>query len=253
MNAFEVWDRDVQPAFEQPLAQPDGSLYSVARYRGQFASRMPLTHFPFDSQKLIIEFEDNTSPSTSLVYVPDKAAITVNPEIKLTGYKIGEPVLQIADNPYTTTFGELNLKEPTPYSRVTLTIPIARPNLVYGIKVILPIFLVAACGALVFWMHPDLADGRIGLGITSLLTLVALQLPTNAHLPDVDYLIMTDAMFFIAYLFTLASLAQVVRSSWMSHQGRTAEAIRHDRRAFWVLGGLLSLAFSGTMVWMLTH
>jgi Neurotransmitter-gated ion-channel transmembrane region len=238
MNAFQAWDKSESPVYDQPQLLQDGSHYMATRYRGQFSSKMPLVKYPFDSQKLFIDIEDNGLGAGSQIYVPDNVPVAINPKIQLSGYVIGSPTLTIAANPYPTNFGDTNIKALEPYSRATLTIPIARPTVTFGIKVILPILLVAACAALVFWLHPSLVDGRIGLGITALLTLVALQLTTNDKLPDVDYLLMIDGLFFLAYIFVIACLGQVVRSSWLTHAGNDTAAIAQDRMTFLVLGGL---------------
>jgi hypothetical protein len=68
-------------------------------------------------------------------------------------------------------------------------------------------------------------EGRLGLGITALLTLVALQLTSGASLPDVDYLTMLDKMFLLAYLFIIITLGRVVLTSWHGTDKRTETAI----------------------------
>jgi hypothetical protein len=79
----------------------------------------------------------------------------------------------------------------------------------------------------------------MGLGITALLTLVALQLTSGATLPDVDYLMMIDKVFLLAYLFIILSLARVVWTSW---RGADAEAEASIARGdhLWV-GALLAI------------
>jgi Neurotransmitter-gated ion-channel transmembrane region. len=74
--------------------------------------------------------------------------------------------------------------------------------------------LIVICAALVFFVRPHYVEGRIGLGITALLTLVALQLTSSATLPDVDYLMMLDKIYLFAYVFIIAALARVVLMSW---------------------------------------
>jgi hypothetical protein len=76
-------------------------------------------------------------------------------------------------------------------------------------------------------------EGRIGLGITALLTLVALQLTSSAALPDVDYLMMLDKAYLLAYVFIIVSLARVVATSWQGAEPSAEGAIaRADR--IWV-------------------
>jgi hypothetical protein len=249
MNAFQVWDASVVPLYDAPLRLNDGSYYMATRYRGQFSSKMPLVKYPFDTQTLYVEFEDNSFGLSTQGYVSDLVPVTLNPDIRLSGYAIQQPVLYVKNHSYNTAFGNTDIKKNETYARGVLTIPIARPNVTFGIKVILPIFLVAACASLVFWLHPSLADGRIGLGITALLTLVALQLTTNDKLPEVDYLMMIDGLFFMGYMFVIACLGQVVRSSWLTHAGNDAAAIRQDRAVFVVLAVVYVVASAGFM-WM---
>ena len=250
MNPYQLWGHINTPLYEAPQDLPDGWKYTAIRYQGQFNSKLPLEKYPFDKQSLVVEFEDNSSGSNALKYVPDANPITINPELTLPGYLLDKPTLTIVDKPYPTNFGDTRLTELEPYSRVTVTVPVHRPWITYAIKVILPIFLVAACAALVFFIQPSFVEGRIGMGITALLTLVALQLTSNSQLPEVDYLMMIDMLYIAAYLFVIASLAQAVRTSWHTESSETSRAVASDRFAFkylgsaYLIGSLAILLFS---------
>jgi Neurotransmitter-gated ion-channel transmembrane region len=252
MNPFQLWGHIATPLYEEPQTLPDGTKYMAIRYQGQFNSKLPLEKYPFDDQSLIVEFEDNSAGTTKQIFVPDANAVTLNPEMTLPGYILGTPTLNIVSKPYPTNFGDTSLTELEPYSRVTIAVPVHRPTVTYAIKTILPIFLVVICAALVFFIHPSFVEGRIGMGITALLTLVALQLTTNSQLPEVDYLMMIDMLYFVAYLFVIASLAQVVRTSWAAHRGDDARAIKLDRRAFNVLAFIYLASTIGIMAYTLS-
>ena len=232
MNPFQLWGHIPTPLYSEPQSLPDGSKYMAIRYQGQFNSKLPLEKYPFDTQNLIVQFEDSSSGANKQIFVPDTEPVTLNPEMTLPGYILGKPTLTIQSRPYPTNFGDTSLTTLEPYSRVTFDVPVHRPSLTYAIKIILPIFLVVICAAFVFFIHPSFVEGRIGMGITALLTLVALQLTTNSLLPEVDYLMMIDMLYFAAYIYVIASLGQVVRTSWAAHRGDDAKAIRQDRRAF---------------------
>ena len=242
MNPFQLWGHISTPLYEAPQDLPDGSKYTAVRYQGQFNSKLLLEKYPFDTQHLIIEFEDNSAGAETQNFVPDVNAITINPEMSLPGYIIGKPTLAVVAKPYPTNFCDTRLTKLEPYSRVTVMVPVHRPWVTYAIKIILPILLVVACAALVYFIHPSFVEGRIGMGITALLTLVALQLTSNSQLPEVDYLMMIDMLYIAAYLFVIASLAQVVRTSWAAHRGEDLKAIANDRTAFRYLGGTFMLS-----------
>jgi hypothetical protein len=235
MNPFQLWGHIPTPLYEEPLALPDGSFYMAFRYQGQFNSKLPLEKYPFDNQSLVVEFEDNSVGASRQIFVPDTNAVTMNPEMTLPGYVLGVPTLTVSSKPYPTNFGDTSLAALEPYSRVTFAVPVHRPTVTYAIKIILPIFLIVICGALVFFIHPSYVEGRIGMGISALLTLVVLQLTTNSQLPEVDYLMMIDMLYFVSYIYVVAGLAQVVRTTWTAHSGETAVAVRQDRQAFYIL------------------
>jgi hypothetical protein len=237
MNPYQLWGHIPTPLYEEPQDLPDGSKYMAIRYQGQFNSKLPLEKYPFDNQNLIVEFEDNSVGATSQIFVPDENPITLNPEMTLPGYIIGAPVLTVTSKPYPTNFGDTSLTELEPYSRVTFSVPVHRPWVTYSIKVILPIFLVVACAGLVFFIQPTYVEGRLGMGISALLTLVVLQLTTNSQLPEVDYLMMIDMLYFAAYLYVVLVLAQAVRTTWAAHEDEVAIAVAQDRRAFWLTTG----------------
>ena len=99
-----------------------------------------------------------------------------------------------------------------------------------AIKIFLPIVLVVMCAVLVFFVKPKEIGARIGLGITALLTLVALELTSSGSLPDVDYLMMLDKVFLLAYLFIIVAIARAVATSWRGHEANAEKAItRNDR------------------------
>jgi len=97
-----------------------------------------------------------------------------------------------------------------------------------SIKTFLPILLIVICAALVFFVHPRHVSSRIGLGITALLTLVALELSSSASLPDIDYLMMLDKVFLLSYLFIIVAISRAVTTSWHGAEAKAEKAISRD-------------------------
>jgi len=244
MNRYNPDDHLRTELYDEPKQMPDGTVYSIIRNQGRFSTKFPLEHYPFDTQSLMVEMEDTVSGVGTQIYVPDrKSAVTINPDITLPGFKVGKPVMQIATKTYPTDFGDLADPEATSYSRVSLSVPVTRPLLAMSIKTFVPIGLIVVCAALVFFVRPHYVEGRMGLGITALLTLVALQLTSGAALPEVDYLMMLDKIYLLAYFFIIISLAHVVATSWRSADPKAEASIsRGDRIWVSVLLGSYLLA-----------
>jgi hypothetical protein len=238
MNAFDPADHVRTPLYDAPQEMPDGSLYMVVREQGKFSAKFPLQKYPFDRQQLAVAMEDTVNPAAGLVYVPDLKAgapVSLSEGIKLPGFNIGLPKLTVEAVPYKTNFGDLSQPAETAYSRALFTVPVARPWLATGMKVFLPVALILLCAGMVFYVHPAYIEGRLGVAITALLTLVALQLTTASALPEVDYLLLTDKVFFLSYLFIIATLMRIVRASALVHAGNYEAVRTGDRRALLIL------------------
>lgn len=236
MNRFASDDNLREALTEPPDELPDGSRYSIIRYQGLFSTKFQLAEFPFDTQSLTVIMEDTLEGEATQIYVADGAnPVKVNPVITLPGFAVGKPSMDVTTYTYATNFGDPTVAEAEPYSRVTVSIPVSRPALAMSVKTLIPIALIVACALLVYFVRPVYVEGRIGLGITALLTLVAIQLTATASLPDVDYLLMLDKIFLLAYLFIIVALARVVTTSWLG-EDREQAVKAADRR--WALGTL---------------
>ena len=244
MNRYASDSNIRDELYDKPKPMPDGSVYSIIRYQGQFSTKFQLEKYPFDTQELVVVMEDTVSAADAQIYVPDEnGGVTINPDITLPGFKVGKPELRVVERAYPTNFGDLAEPEATDYSRLMLTIPVTRPIVAMSIKTFVPIGLIVVCAALVFFVRPRYVEGRIGLGITALLTLVALQLTSSASLPDVDYLMMIDKVYLLAYLFIILALVRVVMTSWQGADPEAEASIsRHDRIWVGVLLGAYLLA-----------
>jgi hypothetical protein len=236
-----------QSLYDPPKAQPDGSHYAVFSNNGAFSSKFPLKNYPFDTQLLTVELEDTQLGADALKFEVDQQGISINPTVKLSSYDIGKPSLTILARPYPTTFGDLSAPNTTSYSRAILTIPVSRPWISGALKLLLPVGLILLSASLALLLRPDQIEARVSLGITALLTLVALQFTASANLPEVDYLMLIDKVYLASYAFILCVLVYVVRGSWLVEQRGEAVSARVDRRA----GAWLAILYCLTLVWLI--
>jgi hypothetical protein len=246
MNRYASDDNLREALYDKPQEMPDGSLYAIIRYQGRFATKFPLQTYPLDTQVLKVVMEDTVSGVAKQVYVPDgEHPVGLDPVITLPGFTVGKPTMRILTNTYPTNFGDLSQPKAESYSRIAISVPVTRPVVAMAFKTFVPILLIVVCASLVFFVRPRYVEGRIGLGITALLTLVALQLTSTSGLPDVDYLMMLDKIYLLAYLFIIVALARVVATSWRGGDAEAeAEIKRSDR--FWV-AALLAAYFAGNV------
>ena len=247
VNPNELWGQMVLTAYEEPDELENGELYQVVRYQGRFSRKMPLYNYPYDRQVLTLMLEDARFEADGLVFVPDAGAIAINPKLTLPGYSLGTPTLDVKVTDYPTSFGDPRLTSPARYSRIHIDVPITRPKLAYSAKLLLPVGCVILCAAMMFLLAPSYVDSRVDVGITSLLTIVALQMTFNQDVPDVGYLMLMDKIYICSYLFVIFGLLFVVRTTRMVDQGRADEARKMHGVSLLVLFAVYVLA-TGALV-----
>ena len=247
MNAFELWGHILTQETGTPQKLPNGDYLKVIRNQGKFNAKLPLGEYPFDEQNLLVELEDTSADTSKLIYKPDRDPVALSPGVTLPGWDIGDPTLRVVDSTYPTDFGDRFAARQT-YSRVVIDVPVARPAGTYAVKLLLPMLLVALTAALALSVHPRWVEGRIGIGITALLTLVALQLTSNSSLPEVNYLLLLDQLYILSYAFVVLTLAVIARNSWVDATGDMVAAVRADRRGVAVLLGLYFVTAATLMI-----
>ncbi len=204
---------EMQRLFDEPMNMPDGSKYMAFRVQGSFNSKMDLARYPFDVQNLTMEFEDSTNAANVLEYVPDTNPVTISTNLTLPGYIVGTPTAIATNHPYPTNFGDLSAVGNPAYSRITITLPVTRNVLPSVVKILVPILIVVLITSLTFLLPARMEDARVGIGITAMLTMVALQWTTTGTLPNVEYLMMIDLVYMLSIGYVLATMAYTVLAS----------------------------------------
>jgi hypothetical protein len=231
VNTYAAWSLVVTPLQQAPVQQPDGSFYYVQRYQGSFNSNMSLSKFPFSDLTLQIRLGERYSESEFFQLVPDDIDILVDPETTLPGYRLVSSSFTVLDRQYPTNFGDPADPNPDAYSQAWVEMVVAYPWLSSVVKFLVPILLVVITASLVFQIPPAMIDARIGLGITALLTLVAMQWSATDGLPHVEYLTLLDMLYIASFILVIATIVQSIYGTWMARRGDEERAIRTDKRS----------------------
>ena len=253
MNLFDPEAHVESVGYDEPeVMESNGQFYNYIRHQGAFSSAMKMTKYPFDDHVLRFVIEDAEYGTEELRYVPDPEGVTINSEISLPGYRIGTPRMIIEDKAYPTTFGDLNNPETGAYSRVIFEVPIARPWQ-YGVfKLFLPVLIVMMCSGLALAIDPTHTEGRIGLAITALLTMVAMQITTASSLPEVGYLTLLDMAYLLSYAFILVVMGRVAYCSWNDAPEQVQRARRNDRKVLGAASAVYIAALALTSaIWLM--
>jgi hypothetical protein len=238
VNPFELWGHTKTLELGKPSKLSSGEFYQVVRNLGRFSTKLALYDYPFDRQTLSIAIEDASLGAEALQYVVAEEGVTMNTELVIPGFRIGKPSIRVVDHEYPTKFGDTDTAQKHSSSRLEIEIPILRPVFTYSVKLLIPVLCVIFTAALMFLFNPSFVDARVGIGITALLTIVALQITLNEDLPEVDYLVLMDKIYLASYFFVIASLATVVKTTWMMERGAAPGAVAWNRKALVILSVL---------------
>ena len=96
------------------------------------------------------------------------------------------------------------------YSQLVISFSFKRRIGYYVIQVYVPDSLVVAISWIVFWLDQDDMGGRVGLGITTILTIMFLLGSVNMSLPRVSYPKAIDWFLIVSFLLVFLVLVECI-------------------------------------------
>lgn len=256
MNLYEGWDVLRQPVYTDDAgnARPDplGNdwFYQVVHVQARFGRAFDVRAYPFDRQELVIAVEDGDQTSSDMVYVPDPGTTAVDPQLQIPGWILDRVTADTRETSYPTNFGDPRRPVGADrYSRFSYTLHLRRPVVGYLATTLLPIAIVMLITLLVFTIPSRYFEGRLGLGITSLISAVALQLTAAGDLPKTGYLVLLDHVYNLCYLVIFVATLESVAAVRVADAGDEARARDLDRLAALVsalvfFGGTAALVYA---------
>ena len=172
--------------------------------------------FPFDVQKLRIEFEDKYKSRDSYIYVPDIELSDIEPQANIGGWSAAPAIIGYEEPHYYYTYD-------TTYSKAVFELLIYNSVWESILKTILPIIVITFAGIISFFMRYDRAGDRLGVVSSSLVSAVlfSLSFPKGA-----TYM---SAYMLANYLILVSALVVTVRLIALVNENKHDEALKlHD-------------------------
>ena len=95
---------------------------------------------------------------------------------------------------------------PGNYSRLACEIQFVRSMGYYLIQIYIPSSLIVIISWVSFWLNRGATPARVGLGVTTVLTMTTLMASTNAALPKISYVKSIDVYLGACFFMVFASL-----------------------------------------------
>uniref|UniRef100_A0A3P8WAN6 Glycine receptor, alpha 4b n=1 Tax=Cynoglossus semilaevis TaxID=244447 RepID=A0A3P8WAN6_CYNSE len=207
------------------IFQNGNVLYSI-RLTLTLSCPMNLKNFPMDSQTCIMQLESFGYTMNDLIFEwLDVGAVQVADDLTLPQFVLKEEQgLGYCTKHYNT--GKFTCIEVRFY--------LDRQMGYYLIQMYIPSLLTVILSWVSFWINMDAAPARVGLGITTVLTMTTQSSGSRASLPKVSYVKAIDIWMAVCLLFVFAALLEYAAVNFVSRQHkeffRLRKKLREQRR-----------------------
>jgi hypothetical protein len=225
----EIWWPDLYfvnssgpPAIERQelIIFSDGTVVHEQRVRVSLKSKLDLTRFPFDRQKLEIEIESFAWPAHELVLHLDSektgmADVFNTPPWRVTNYNV-------------EIRSKREIRDRDAFSEFVMVVETARIAMPFVYRLMIPLVLVVIASWSVFWLRPT-STGRFGVTFTAILTVVAFNFIVTGKLPSVPELTYLEALFGLSFILLLLVVVENTIIDHLTGAERFQAAVRTDR------------------------
>uniref|UniRef100_A0A3B3ZQV4 Uncharacterized protein n=1 Tax=Periophthalmus magnuspinnatus TaxID=409849 RepID=A0A3B3ZQV4_9GOBI len=191
------------------IFQNGNVLYSI-RLTLILSCPMDLKNFPMDSQTCTMQLESFGYTMNDLIFEwLDVGAVQVADELQLPQFVLKEEKgLGYCTKHYNT--GK--------FTCIEVKFHLERQMGYYLIQMYIPSLLTVILSWVSFWINMDAAPARVGLGITTVLTMTTQSSGSRASLPKVSYVKAIDIWMAVCLLFVFAALLEYAAVNFVSRQ-----------------------------------
>ncbi|XP_050681626.1 glycine receptor subunit alpha-1 isoform X2 [Leptidea sinapis] len=175
----------------------------AARMHAIIACQMEFQLYPMDIQSCPIYIESFSYSNQKVRFKWSDAGVTINPELKLLQYHIGEPLRLEETNGYMAD-------KDGNFSRIVVYFKFERQIGHHLIQTFAPSSLVVMLSWFSFWLDLDAIPGRVTLLVTCMLTLVTMFTGLRADIPPVAYVKALDIWMAGCMMFVFSALGEFV-------------------------------------------
>jgi hypothetical protein len=207
---------------QEVMVRPDGTVTYAQRYTGQFSAPMNLHEFPRDRQEFFVWLVTPARFGTRVTLVPDESfAALRSEEMSIDDWNIGEATL---------TAESFQVAPGAPVNPgIKLSLPASRRVTYYTIQVLIPLVAIVMMAYAVFWVAPTVVPTRVGVVVTTMLTLIAYRFMLANHVPRLSYLTRLDWFMLGATVLVILTLSAMAVTSYLVSRENEAVVKRIDR------------------------
>jgi hypothetical protein len=182
--------------------------------------------FPVDRHRWKVTLWPVLSRSDEIVFHPIGRVTGMNEQLSIQGWRVGAPRAEASTGPRVARAGS--------FARFDVELVLERNWGYHAWKLGVPLTLIVLMAYGVYFIPATALPQQIGLGTTSMLTLIAYMLALGSGLPRIAYLTRADRFFIGSAVLVFLGLVKAVATAALA-QGPHAGALdRVNRWGRWV-------------------
>ena len=180
----------------------DRPTFKLYRVNGTFRSPPDLRKYPFDSQELTIQIEENSKGIDQLKLVPDEEHTRFAANFEIAGWDLDYIEARSLSRDMPPRFDNDDLY----YGRYICRIGMARFGTSAIFSVYVPAFVIVIIGLLAMWVTPDEMEVRSNGGAPMLAGAVLFHFSLIQSIPATSYLTRADKLMIGVYVSLLMNM-----------------------------------------------
>ncbi|KAM6381153.1 glycine receptor subunit alpha-4 isoform 2-T2 [Pluvialis apricaria] len=197
-------------------------LYSI-RLTLILSCPMDLKNFPMDIQTCTMQLESFGYTMNDLIFewLEEQEAVQVAEGLTLPQFILRDE----KDLGYCTKYYNTGK-----FTCIEVKFHLERQMGYYLIQMYIPSLLIVILSWVSFWINMDAAPARVGLGITTVLTMTTQSAGSRASLPKVSYVKAIDIWMAVCLVFVFAALLEYASVNFVSRQHKEFMRLRRRQR-----------------------
>jgi ABC-type branched-subunit amino acid transport system substrate-binding protein len=234
------------PPFDpaQPVEQGelDGLNYRLWRFTGDFKAEFDLHNFPFDSQSLIVRFQNREEPREQVEYVTDTFGLHVHrPDHTPFAERSAFSDLQlwhVTDVSFFVHAFSISSTQGKPalfdnddrneFGGFDTAVAIHRDVFAFMVKTLVPLFLLVLVVFATLFFPASLTKERTTIPVTGILTSAVLMISINNQLPSLGYTMALEYIFYVFFGLCLMAMCSGFMSEILRNKKYHGHAIAVD-------------------------
>jgi ABC-type branched-subunit amino acid transport system substrate-binding protein len=233
------------PAKPVEQGEQDGLNYRLYRVIGDFKTEFDLHDFPFDTQSLVVRFQNHEQPREQVAYVIDTFGLHLHrPDQGPLARRSAFADLQlwhVTDLHYfldafsisstlgkPAVFDDDNRNE---YGGFDLAIEVHRDVFAFMVKTLVPLFLLVLVVFATLFFPASLTKERTTIPVTGILTSAVLLISISNQLPSLGYSIALEYIFYVFFGLCLMAMCGGFLSEILRNKKYHGHAIAIDQIA----------------------